>query len=53
MRKLWEEWMISTGLHNGKINPPPNQERHCQMVLELESGLTSTDGEECMATWNV
>ncbi len=22
MRKLWEEWMISTGLHEGKVNPP-------------------------------
>ena len=22
MRKLWEEWMISTGLHQGKIDPP-------------------------------
>ncbi|KAI2495445.1 hypothetical protein MHU86_19077 [Fragilaria crotonensis] len=22
LRKLWEEWMISTGLHQGKIDPP-------------------------------
>ena len=22
MRKLWEEWMISTGSHEGKIDPP-------------------------------
>ncbi len=52
IRKLWEEWMISTGLHKGKVTPP-NQKTHHRMVLEFESGLTSTDGEECMATWNV
>jgi hypothetical protein len=45
MHKLWEEWMISTGLHEGKEVTPTNQKTHRRMELEFESGRTSTDGE--------
>ena len=51
MRRLWEEWMISAGLHEGKISP--NQKTHRRMVFCFESRLTCTDGEKLMATWNI
>jgi hypothetical protein len=31
MRKLWEEWMIDTGLHQGKSTP--NKKEHRRMVF--------------------
>jgi hypothetical protein len=41
MRRLREEWMISAGLHKGKI-PPPNQKTYRRMVVCFESRLHCT-----------